>query len=84
MLIERGSTDPVQLLRVLSNATEVADQLERDCIQMKQDVDLISPSQEFPVLVRRVDQLKEVVSTDLVKKADSLFQRVCGFSEGPP
>lgn len=51
--------------------------LERDCIMLKQAFDSGHiVNDKITDLQPRVDRLKNTVSADVVKKVDSLFQRV--------
>lgn len=66
-------------IRVLSNAAEVADQLEIDCNSLSRVLDEHSQKigeEKRAVFKQRCEDLRNRVSSELVKKIDVLFHRV--------
>jgi len=60
------------LLRVLSNVTDVADQLERDSILLEQALKYI----EIDEWSTKATEMKDSIKSELVTKVNSLFARV--------
>lgn len=71
---EKGSS-PGRVLRLLSTVTEAADQLEEDALEWKQHVARI-PEQYRIIEAERVNSIHHMITQELVRKVDSLFQRV--------
>lgn len=77
-----SGTSPGHILRLLSNVSEIADQIETDALLLTRQYQLLAQEHEiFATTTANVSQIRETVTSDLVKKVDSLFQRVCMRSQ---
>lgn len=84
---------PGDLLSTLANAADVADRLERDFLEIMRDfgedtsgggiwLTKAGPESFIDKKIRhRLDRLQAFIEYDLVKKVNTLFQRVCFYVE---